>query len=107
VRGDAVPIALDGWHGYEIEDRPGATLYVGVQPGQVRPTVWIVEHNLDEQGIPLPGPPRVATLASFHGEKHALALVHFLDTMTAQINRAVAHYKNQHPNHDTGEPDGD
>ena len=86
-----MPIKLEGHHTYEIEDRPGARLCVGVQPGQVRPTLWV------EQGADR------ATLASFHGAKHALAAVHFLDAMVGQINRAIEDHLPTDTN-DTNDP---
>lgn len=67
---------------FAIEDRPGAILHLGYREGVVRPAMWITSA---EEGV--------AVLASFHGDKHLMAAVHFLQTMTHQVNRAIAHYK--------------
>lgn len=68
-------------HVYEIEDRPGAQLCVGLLPGRTRPALWITSiANADGE---------VAVLASFHGEKHAQATVNFLDAAFNAIQRAI------------------
>lgn len=68
---------------YAIEDRPGAMLFIGVQPGQVRPTLWYYQKG--------PGYEDTITLASFHGEKQAIVAANFLDAMTGQIQRVIDH----------------
>jgi hypothetical protein len=84
---------LDGIHAYEITDRPGVRLYVGVRPGTTRPTVWIEQVVTDPvTGNPATGSTDAVVLASFHGEKQARVLTNFLDAMVGQINRAIEHF---------------
>lgn len=70
-------------HAYEITDRPGALLCVGVPPGRVRPALWLTTSQT--------GSTVHVILAQFHGEKQALVAVNFLDSLIGQIQRVIDH----------------
>lgn len=67
---------------YQITDRPGATLYVGVPSGRQRPALYMTTHDTGKAQI---------ILAQFHGEKEATVAANFLDAMVGQIQRVIDH----------------
>jgi hypothetical protein len=75
---------------YEITDRPGARLYVGIPQGRHRPALWIKTPELGESTFVI--------LAQFHGEKEALVTANFLDTLIGQVQRVIDHLAGEHDN---------
>jgi hypothetical protein len=75
---------------YEITDRPGARLYVGIPHGRHRPALWIKTPELGENTFVI--------LAQFHGEKEAVVAANFLDTLIGQIQRVIDHLAGEHDN---------
>lgn len=73
-------VKLDGIHAYEITDRPGVRLCVGVPPGRTRPAMWLESPGTSNKPV---------ILAQFHGENHACAAINFLDSTIDQINRVI------------------
>jgi hypothetical protein len=72
---------------YQISDRPGATLYVGYMKGRVRPSMWM---TMEPHGD------HPAVLASFHGDREAVAAANFLDTLVGQLQRVIDHLAGEH-----------
>lgn len=77
---------------YEIEDRPGVRLCLGVPPGQVRPALWIVQ-----EGTP------ALILGRFNGPREMLIAVNFMTTLVETINRVITHYRRENGD-DEGTP---
>lgn len=75
---------------YEITDRPGARLYVGVPKGRNRPALWIKTPELGEATFVI--------LAQFHGEKEALVTANFLDALIGQVQRVIDHLAGEQDN---------
>lgn len=67
---------------YQITDRPGVTLCVGVPSGRQRPALYII---LPETGR------AQHILAQFHGEVEAKVASNFLDATIGQIQRVIDH----------------
>jgi hypothetical protein len=76
---------------YEISDRPGFRLFIGVPEGQTRPALWC-----EMQGH------APAILARFYGPSHAQITVNFLDTMIDQINRITTYLMERDNDKDEG-----
>lgn len=69
-------------HVYEITDRPGARLYIGVPAGRVRPAMWMTTSGTGDAKI---------ILAQFHGEREAQVATNYLDTLIGQVQRVIDH----------------
>lgn len=80
---DEYPSAHMATRAYQISDRPGATLCIGVPAGRNRPAMWITTAQT--------GPLTHVILSQFHGEKEALAAANFLDSLIGQIQRVIDH----------------
>lgn len=76
---------------YEISDRPGMRLCVGQQPGEARPTLYFAQDLPPDEVLKTGNAVRRITVASFHGEKHAMATVNYLDSLIGQIQRVIDH----------------
>jgi hypothetical protein len=62
--------------GVELPGGSGIRLWIGVQPGQSRPTLWLTDPR--HGNVPV-------TLASFHGEHHAETAWAMIDGWTDVI----------------------
>jgi hypothetical protein len=65
---------------YQVTDRPGATLFIGIPSGRNRPALWMTYHKTGEAQV---------ILAQFHGEAEATVVANFLDAMVGQIQRVI------------------
>lgn len=67
---------------YQITDRPGATLYIGIPNGRHRPALYMTTENTGRAHI---------ILAQFHGESEATVAANFLDNTIGQVQRVIDH----------------
>lgn len=90
--------------GIEVPDGSGAVLWIGVQPGQTRPTMWLTHPKNGNKPI---------TLASFHGDLMAEAAWAAIDKWTdatAEVQGHLAHtvehlttFTSPNPTHDASQ----
>lgn len=72
-------------HVYQISDRPGWSLAIGVPLGEQRPAIWLIKDG------------KAGTiLGRFYGDQQALVTIAFLDDQVDAINRVIQFYANQH-----------
>jgi hypothetical protein len=76
---------------YEITDRPGMRIAIGQQPGEKRPTLYLIQDLPPEDVLKTGHGVRRITLASFHGEKQAQAAANYFDTLIGMVQRVIDH----------------